>query len=113
MNVLVISGSPKGNNSISLHTCLYLEKQFPQLNFLGIGGMKFFRDLIYMMRGLMRADHKFFKAHDQYDFPQKQWKTSWMMYLVGSLMRNKKMKAKAGDKFTEGMIGPYRKAIEQ
>ena len=84
----------------------------PPQNFLGVGGMKIFRDLIYMMRGLMRADHQFFKSHGQYDFPQKQWKTSWKMYLVGWLMRNKKLKAKAGDKFTEGMVAPYRKAIE-
>ena len=84
----------------------------PPQNFLGVGGMKIFRDLIYMMRGLMRADHQFFKSHGQYDFPQKQWKTSWKMYLVGGLMRNKKLKAKAGGKFTEGMIAPYKKAIE-
>jgi len=84
----------------------------PPQNFLGVGGMKIFRDLIYMMRGLMRADHQFFKSHGQYDFPQKQWKTSWKMYLVGWLMRSKKLKAKAGNKFTEGMAAPYRKAIE-
>ena len=84
----------------------------PPQNFLGVGGMKIFRDLIYMMRGLMRADHQFFKSHGQYDFPQKQWKTSWKMYLVGWLMRNKKLKAKAGGKFTEGMVAPYKKAVE-
>ena len=33
MKVLVICGSPKGGNSITLHTCLYLEKQFPALQF--------------------------------------------------------------------------------
>ena len=33
MNVLVIVGSPKGKNSVTLHTCLYLEKQFPGLRF--------------------------------------------------------------------------------
>jgi multimeric flavodoxin WrbA len=85
----------------------------PPQNFLGVGGMKIFRDLIYMMRGLMRADHKFFQSHGQYDFPQKQWKTSWKMYLVGWLMRNKKLHAKAGGKFTEGMTAPYRKVIEE
>ena len=85
----------------------------PPQNFLGVGGMKIFRDLIYMMRGLMRADHKFFQSHGQYDFPQKQWKTSWKMYLVGWLMRSKKLRAKAGGKFTEGMIGPYRKVVEE
>ena len=29
MNILVVNGSPKGKNSITLHTCLYLEKKFP------------------------------------------------------------------------------------
>lgn len=43
---------------------------------------------------------------------QKEWRTSWKMYLVGWLMRSKKLRAKAGGKFTEGMLGPYKKAIE-
>lgn len=41
-------------------------------NFFGVGGMKISRDLIYLMQGMMTADHKFFKAHNQYDFPQKE-----------------------------------------
>ena len=101
-------------NQLSATLAYAMETRYtPPQNFLGVGGMKIFRDLIYMMRGLMRADHRFFKSHGQYDFPQKQWKTSWKMYLVGWLMRNKKLKAKAGSKFTEGMVGPYRKAIEE
>ena len=85
----------------------------PPQNFYGVGGMKIFRDLIYMMRGLMRADHKFFKSHGQYDFPQKKWTTSLMMYPVGWLMGNKKLKAKAGGKMSQGMIAPYRKMLEK
>ena len=89
-----------------------MDKQYtPPQNFYGVGGMKIFRDLIYMMRGLMRADHKFFKSHGQYDFPQKKWKTSLMMYLVGWLMNNPTMKKKAGAKMAEGMIGPYKKIL--
>lgn len=34
MNILVIAGSPKGKDSITLHTCLYLEKKFPQHRFI-------------------------------------------------------------------------------
>ena len=91
-----------------------MEKKYtPPQNFLGVGGMKIFRDLIYKMRGLMRADHKFFKSHGQYDFPQKEWKTSMKMYLVGWLMNNPRLKRKAGSKMTEGMIGPYKKILEQ
>ena len=90
-----------------------MDKQYtPPQNFLGVGGMKIFRDLIYMMRGLMRADHKFFKSHGQYDFPQKQWKKSWLMYLVGWMMNNPTLKRKAGSKMSEGMIAPYKKILE-
>ena len=53
-----------------------LEKTYvPPQNFYGIGGMKIFRDLIWIMQGMMKADHKFYKSHGQYDFPQKQWAT--------------------------------------
>lgn len=41
------------------------------VNFLGIGGMKIFRDLIYSMRGVVRDDHRFYKKQRLYDFPQK------------------------------------------
>jgi hypothetical protein len=107
-------GDVDGNIGLLSNTlCFALEHQYcPPQNFLGVGGMKIFRDLIYMMRGLMRADHKFFKSHGQYDFPQKKWRTSWSMYLVGALMRNNKLKAKMGGKMNEGMIGPYEKMLK-
>jgi len=33
--------------------------------------MKIFRDLIYSMRGVVGDDHRFYKKHKLYDFPQK------------------------------------------
>ncbi len=73
-----------------------LEKKLTQpQNFYGVGGMKIFRDLIYLMRGMMKADHKFYKEHKQYDFPQKQKGTLIKMYLVGMLISNPKIKGKA------------------
>ncbi len=88
-------------------------KYVPPQNFLGVGGMKIFRDLIYLMRGLMKADHKFYKQHGIYDFPQKKVGTILKMKLVGSLMTNPKLKAKMNGKMNEGMIAPYRKVIEK
>jgi len=41
------------------------------VNFLGLGGIKIFRDLIYGMRGVVRDDHRFYKKRGLYDFPQK------------------------------------------
>lgn len=78
-------------------------------NFYGVGGMKIFRDLIYQMRGMMRADHKFYKKRGIYDFPQKKRLTSLKMYLVGMLLSNEKILAKMGNKMNEGMIAPYKK----
>ena len=81
-------------------------------NFYGIGGMKIFRDLIYQMQGMMKADYKFFKAHGQFDFPQKKKGTIIGMYLVGALLSNKKLKAKLGNNMNEGMVMPYRKVLD-
>lgn len=82
-------------------------------NFYGVGGMKIFRDLIYTMQGLMRADHKFYKEHGQYDFPQKHKGRLIAMYLVGSMMTNKKIKSKMGNMMNEGMLMPYKKIMDK
>lgn len=81
-------------------------------NFYGVGGMKIFRDLIYVMQGLMKADHKFYKAHGIYDFPQKQKKRIWQMKLVGALMAVPSMQKKAKGKMAQAMIAPYQKVVE-
>lgn len=84
----------------------------PPQNFYGIGGMKIFRDLIWLMQGMMKADHKFYKSHGQYDFPQKNWPTMLKMYLVGFLISNPNIKAKMGNAMNEGMIAPYKKLLD-
>ena len=89
------------------------QKYLPPQNFYGIGGMKVFRDLIWLMQGMMRADHKFYKAHGQYDFPQKQWPKMLAMYAVGALLASPKIKAKAGSAMTDGMLMPYNKVLDQ
>lgn len=88
-------------------------KYVPPQNFYGIGGMKIFRDLIWLMQGMMRADHKFYKAHGQYDFPQKKRGMMLKMYLVGALLANEKIKAKMGNKMNEGMLMPYEKLFKE
>ncbi|MBQ1255777.1 MAG: NAD(P)H-dependent oxidoreductase [Clostridia bacterium] len=82
-------------------------------NFYGVGGMKIFRDLIWLMQGFMKADHKFYKSHGQYDFPQKKRGTMLRMYLVGALISNSKIKAKMGNAMYEGMLMPYKKMFEK
>lgn len=86
-------------------------KYVPPQNFYGVGGMKIFRDLIWLMQGMMKADHKFYKEHGQYDFPQKNMGRMLSMYLVGALISSPKIKAKMGNKMTEGMLMPYNKVL--
>ena len=89
------------------------EKYLPPKNFYGVGGMKIFRDLIWQMQGLMREDHRFYKEHHFYDFPQKKRGKMMAMYLVGMMMNHPKLRKKMGSKITEGMIMPYKKVIEK
>lgn len=96
----------------SLTFCLETKHTAPQ-NFWGVGGMKIFRDLIYQMRGMMRADHKFYKKQGIYDFPQKKKGKALLMYLVGALLANEKILAKMGNKMNEGMLAPYEKMFKK
>ena len=81
-------------------------------NFFGAGGSKIFRDLIYEMRGLMRADHKFYKMHGRYnDLPTKHKRRIVMMQLVGLLMALPFIPRKAS-MMTRGMLTPYKKVIK-
>lgn len=84
-------------------------------NFYGVGGMKIFRDLIYVMQGMMKADHKFYKAHGQYDFPQKQKGRLIAMYLVGGLMGlpSASKNPKVTNMMNEGMLMPYNAILDK
>jgi len=63
------------------------------------------------MQGLMKADHKFYKKHGFYDFPQKKKGTILKMYLAGALISSPKVKSKMGNKLYEGMLAPYKKVL--
>lgn len=95
----------------SLEYTLEHKNTQPQ-NFYGVGGMKIFRDLIYQMQGMMKADYKFFKKHGQFDFPQKKKGTIIGMYLVGAMLSSKSLKRKIGNRMNEGMLAPYKKVLD-
>ena len=83
-------------------------------NFYGVGGLKIFRDLIFEMQGLMKADHQFYKEHGFYDdFPQKKKGKIAGMYLVSALMNNKHLKKAGKVDFTAGMLMPYRAVLKK
>lgn len=82
-------------------------------NFYGVGGIKIFRDLIYVMRGLMKEDHRFYKKHSIYDFPQKKKALIWKMKFVGMLMSVPSIKKRARSMMNEVMLKPYKEAMEK
>lgn len=82
-------------------------------DFYGVGGAKIFRDLIYVMRGIMKADHQFYKAHGAYnDLPQKQRGKMLGLMLAGKMMSMPSVQKKMGDKMTEFMVAPYKKVVD-
>lgn len=82
-------------------------------DFYGVGGMKIFRDLIYQMQGMMREDHRFYKEHGFYDFPQKRKGTILGMYLVGAMINHPTLSKKIGGNMTKGMLMPYKSVIDK
>lgn len=82
-------------------------------NFWGVGGMKIFRDLIYQMRGMMKADHKFYKKQGIYDFPHKNKGKTMLMYAVGAMLSSEKVIAKMGNRMNEGMLMPYQQLLKK
>lgn len=80
-------------------------------NFYGVGGKKIFRDLVYEMQGMMQEDHRFYRKHRLYDFPQKKIGTILFIKLVGLLMRLPQSKIKLKFKITDGIISPYERVI--
>jgi multimeric flavodoxin WrbA len=83
--------------------------------FLSVGGMKVFRDDIWgRLRFPFQADHRFYKDHALYDFPQKNYKAriiSWILILLTKIpsirkeIYQKRMKSE--------MIKPFQKILEE
>lgn len=107
-----IASDAESMGSMTKKLVYALENKYVQpRNFYGVGGMKIFRDLIWLMRGLMKADHDFYRKHGVYDFPQKKTGKMLVMCLLGAAVRNPKLKAGMGNKMNEGMVAPYEKVI--
>lgn len=118
-NYLCGVATDEGNTKADIQTladslAFSLEKKLSRpANFYGVGGMKIFRDLIYIMQGMMKADHKFYKTHGIYDFPQKQKKRILQMKLVGAMISIPSVQKKMKGQMNQYIIGPYQKVVEQ
>lgn len=118
-NYLCGVATDEGDTEVDIRTlagslAFALEKKLTRpANFYGVGGMKIFRDLIYVMQGMMKADHKFYKEHGIYDFPQKQKKRILQMKLVGTIIAIPSVQKKMKGRMNRYIIAPYEKVVEQ
>ncbi len=80
--------------------------------FPGVGGTKVFRDLIYSMRGIMKEDHRFYRKHKIYDFPQKDIKSHIFNLSMAIMLSSKKIKKEAFKTSARMMADRYIKIVE-
>lgn len=99
--------------SLSQRLAYALENDLqPEHNFYEVGGMKIFRDMIWIMRGLMKADYDFYKKNGLLDFPQKKRGQMILMKFLGKLLGSKSLNKKMPNMMSNGMLMPYEKALE-
>ncbi|MFI3253443.1 MAG: NAD(P)H-dependent oxidoreductase [Eubacteriales bacterium] len=96
--------------SLDYALCHKMEKP---INFYGVGGTKIFRDMVFLMQGLMKADHKYYKEHGIYDFPQNQKMKIFQMKMIGSLMNMPKAQEKMKGKMSQYILMPYEKVMAE
>ena len=82
-------------------------------SFLGVGGHKVLRDLIYSMRGVVRADHEFYKANHLYDYPQKDLKLFAMNLMFYLMLRIPSLRRKTYKEANRRMISPLEKVLRE
>jgi multimeric flavodoxin WrbA len=83
--------------------------------FLGVGGMKIFRDDVWgKLRFPFQADHRFYKSHGVYDFPQRDYKTRMTATLLRLLTKIPRIRKEIYEKrMREEMIKPLQKVVER
>ena len=82
--------------------------------FLGIGGAKIFRDDIYgRLRFPFQADHRFYRRHGLYDFPQKDYKSRITNSMLTLLTKIPSMRKEIYTRrMKTEMIKPLQKVLE-
>jgi len=81
--------------------------------FLGVGGMKVFRDDIWgRLRIVFQADYGAYKRLGVYDFPQRDLKVRALNAIVSPLLRISRVREQFQKRIKESMVQPYQKLFE-
>jgi multimeric flavodoxin WrbA len=83
------------------------EKISKPLDYLGVGGSKIFRDLVYSLRWFFTEDHKYFKSSGKYDFPNSNLSVNIRSLIMGVLMSLPGAKSKMAKNINKKILEPY------
>lgn len=85
----------------------------PPMTFLGVGGRRIFRDEVYgMLRFVFQADHRYYKTHGLYDFPQKNYKARRMNIFMMLMTKIPSVRKKFLKILKEQMVKPVKLIAE-
>jgi len=91
-----------------------VEEQTPvQPTFLGVGGHKIFRDLIYDLRFVFKADYRFYAKHGMFDYPQKNIPKRLRSGLLSLLTAIPAFRPAFLRMMKSKMVEPYQKVVDQ
>ncbi len=83
-------------------------------SFLGVGGMKIFRDDVWSkLRLAFHADHRAYKRMGLYDFPQRDLGVRLLNTFVTPLIHVPFIRRAFTSRIKEGMIQPYQKVLQK
>jgi hypothetical protein len=89
------------------------KKYIKPLTFLGIGGMKVFRDDIWgKLRFVFQADHKFYKKHRLYDFPQRNYKVRIFNSVMMTITKIPFIRKEFPNRMKNEMIKPLQRVLK-
>jgi multimeric flavodoxin WrbA len=92
---------------------LAVQSYLQPATFLGVGGMRVLRDEIWgPLRFAFLADHRYFKKHGMYRFPQKEYKMRVRNALMTLLMSIPFTRRSVEKRITDEMVKPLRYVVE-
>ncbi|MCX7634412.1 MAG: hypothetical protein N2Z74_01545 [Syntrophales bacterium] len=83
-------------------------------DYRGVGGMKIFRDEVWgKRRFVFQADHRYYKRHGYYDFPQKDFKTRRRNLLMMTLTKIPAFRRRFLTLLEMEMVKPLKQVVER
>jgi len=81
--------------------------------FLGVGGSKIFRDLVYENRGVMGADFRFYKENKLLDFPNVNYSKRFSSKIIMFLQKFPAMQKNMKKNMNDYRLKPYKEILEK